>query len=320
MNPLSAALLHVKDQLPADRTRQHEQLTPYTYIRLGGQADLFTIAKSAGELVAALTLAHQTKVSWFVLGAGSNVLIGDQGYHGLVIKNEARKISVSGQTIKAESGVLLNQLVTTANSHGLAGLQLFMSVPGTVGGAVYNNSHFRPSHNEFIGIQVSRAKVWLGGRVLKVNQDWFRFAYDYSRLQDEPAVVLEVEFDLRVADPKTLNSQSVKSMKERHERQPIGLWSCGCMFQNPGSEAAAKLIDQAGLRGLSVKAAAVSDKHANFVINQGGATVAEVLELMAQVHRRVKEKFNVDLRPEVFLVGEFTHVPAELAPYVNINR
>lgn len=311
---------NVAAQLPADRTRKNEPLASHTYIRLGGQADLFTIATSPTELVNALTLADQNRLPWFVLGGGSNVLFGDQGFRGLIIKNQAQGIKINGNTIKAESGVLLNQLVTAANLHGLAGLQLFMSIPGTVGGAVFNNSHFRPSHNEFIGIQVSRARIWQAGRMLEVNQDWFRFAYDYSRLHDEPAVVLEVEFDLSTADPKILTEQSVESMRERNKRQPIGQLSCGCMFQNPSGDAAAKLIDRAGLRGLSVKAAAVSAKHANFVINQGGATVAQVLELMAQVHRRVKEKFNVDLRPEVFLVGEFSHVPAELAPYVNINR
>lgn len=139
-----------------------------------------------------------------------------------------------------------------------------------------------------------------------VNRDWFRFGYDYSRLHDETGVVLNVRFRLKKSDPEKLKARSLELLKQRNSRQPIGQLSCGCMFKNPDGMSAGQLIDDAGMKGKRVGGAVVSDKHANFIVNTGGAKAEEVLKLMDWVKRAVKTKSGIDLEPEIFRVGEFS--------------
>ena len=140
------------------RVLVNESLVPYTYFRIGGPADYFVTVKSSQELKEIIFLAESSNVPWFILGGGSNILVGDLGFRGLVIKNEAESMSVNGEILTAESGVKISKLAAFANGNGLAGLEVFMSVPGTLGGAIFNNSHFRPEKEEFIGNLVEEAK------------------------------------------------------------------------------------------------------------------------------------------------------------------
>ncbi|MDZ7586992.1 MAG: UDP-N-acetylmuramate dehydrogenase, partial [Patescibacteria group bacterium] len=302
----------------------NENLALYTYFKIGGPADYFVTVKSSQELKEIILLAEASKTPWFILGGGSNILVGDLGYRGLVIKNEADKIA-TGRTgryiprndgyamLTAESGVKMVKLAAFANENGLAGLEVFMSVPGTLGGAVFNNSHFRPEKNEFIGNLVESAEILEGRRKKEkgrreskiVDKKWFRFGYDYSRLHDEPGVVLKVKFRLKKADAEKLKAKSLELLKERNIRQPVGQSSCGCMFKNPDGLSAGQLIDDAEMKGKRVGGAMISDKHANFVINTGGAKATEVLKLMELIKEAVKTKSGIDLEPEIFMVGEF---------------
>lgn len=307
------------------RVKRKEILAPHTYFRIGGPADYFVTVKSSEELKEIILWAESVVLPWFILGGGSNILMGDLGYRGLVIKNEADKIATtrhggsrndSYEMLTAESGIKMSKLVGWANEKGLSGLEMFMSVPGTLGGAIYNNSHFRPDKNEFIGRLIESVEMLYKGlaspgkarpyKMITVDRDWFRFGYDYSRLQDEPGVVLRVKFKLKKGDPEKLRASSMKLLRGRNSRQPIGKLSCGCMFKNPDGMSAGQLIDRAGMKGEKIGGAMVSEKHANFIINTGGAKAAEVLELMALVKNKVKEQFKVELRPEIFLVGEFS--------------
>ncbi|HIH21694.1 MAG TPA: FAD-binding protein, partial [Candidatus Diapherotrites archaeon] len=208
----------------------------------------------------------------FFLGGGSNILVGDLGFRGLVIKNEAESMVISGGILTAESGVKMVKLAAFANENSLAGLEVFMSVPGSLGGAVYNNSHFRPEKGEFIGNLVESVELLYKGLALPskarpyktkwkrvtVDRDWFNFGYDYSRLHDEPGVVLKVKFSLKTADPEKLKKSSMELLKERNSRQPVGQSSCGCMFKNPDGLSAGQLIDDAEMKGKRVGGAMVS--------------------------------------------------------------
>lgn len=304
--------------LPKDRIKINEPLALHTYIKLGGPADFFTVAKNGDELAGAVLAAEKLGMPWFILGGGSNILVGDLGVRGLVIKNEARKITVNGEQLTAESGTLLSQLGLFAINHGLAGLEQFMSVPGTLGGAIFNNSHYRPEKNEFIGNLVEEAEIFggrrreglegTGGKEARriVKREWFRFGYDYSRLQDEPGVVLRVKFRLQKESPEALRERSLGLLKQRNQHQPIGSPSCGCMFKNPNGVSAGKLIDEAGLKGIKAGGISVSRTHANFMVNDGTGKATDVLELMNRVKTRVKEFYGIDLEPEIFMVGEFS--------------
>lgn len=304
----------------ADRIRKDEVLAPYTYFKIGGPADYFVTVRNSLDLEEIILAAENSKTPWIILGGGSNVLVGDLGFRGLVIKNEAAAMEVNNGLLVAESGVKMANLAAFANENGLSGLEVFMSVPGTLGGAVFNNSHFRPEKGEFIGnlveeVEILRKRAESRGQRAEegngmmerktVSREWFRFGYDYSRLQDEKAVVLNVKFRLGKELPEKLRERSLALLKERNANQPVGQSSCGCMFKNPAGQSAGKLIDLAGMKGKKIAAAVVSDKHANFIINTGGAKAKEVLELMNSVKTRVKNKTGIELEPEIFMVGEF---------------
>ena len=300
--------------------KKNEPLSKYSYIKLGGPADFFTVVKSADELAGTMIDAEEAGVPWFILGGGSNILVGDLGFRGLVIKNEADKIATplgklgarnDGYTIlTAESGVLMSKLAAFANQKGLAGLEMFMSVPGTLGGAIFNNSHYRPGRNEFIGNLVEEAEILdkshKSYKNYKVSRSWFKFGYDYSRLQEEKAVVLRVKFKLEKGDPEELRVKSLELLKQRNSYQPIGSLSCGCMWRNPKEAPAGKLIDEAGMKGAKAGGISVSQSHANFMVNDGTGKVGDVLELMARVKKGVKEHSGIVLKPEIFFVGEFS--------------
>lgn len=307
----SVALDKLETLLPKSKTSRGESLSRHTYFKLGGLADLLTTVSTIQELVHAIKSARALRVPFFILGSGSNILVGDQGIRGLVIKNEARRISHRETLVTAESGVLVTQLVSYANDHGLGGLEVFLSVPGTVGGAVYNNSHYRVGEGELIGNTVVSGEILLHGKTKMVDRNWFNFSYDSSSLQKTGAVLLSVTFQLENTDPAVLTQRSLETLQRRNERQPVGLACSGCTFKNVGGVSAGKLIDDAGLKGLRVGGAFVSPVHANFIINDGSATVQDVLELMRRVRRAVVERTGVELVPEIFLVGEFSALPQE---------
>lgn len=302
----STALHKLEKLLPKDQTKHAEPLSEHTYFKLGGPADLFTVVKNAQELGHAVRSAEDCIVPWFILGGGSNILVGDLGIRGLVIKNEAIKLAANGKRVTAESGAPIASLVSFAIEHGLSGLEPFMSLPGTVGGALYNNSHYRPEEQELIGNVVESAELYRQGHIETVNAEWFHFKYDYSKLQEGKALVLSVTFLLHPGEKEQMRERALEMVKRRNDRQPVGLACSGCVFQNVARTPASKLIDMAGLKGLHVGGAYVSDKHANFIINDGSATVADVLELIDVVKKKVKEKLGVELRAEIFKVGEFS--------------
>lgn len=285
-------------------------LSKHTYFKLGGPADVFTVASNTEELEHAVSVAHRLKIPFFVLGGGSNILVGDLGVRGLVVKNEARAVTRSGNTVLAESGALLNQVASFAIEHGLSGLEPFMSVPGTVGGAVFNNSHFSPQKGDLIGNVIREAVVLFDDGTRTVDHQWFRFRYDYSRLHDTPGVIVSVTFGLTPGNTEELRKNGRDALTRRNEHQPVGLPCSGCIFRNTPQSSAGKLIDEAGLKGFSVGGAVVSEKHANFIINSGRATVHDVLELMERIQNSVKKATGVTLTPEIFLVGEFQYPPA----------
>jgi UDP-N-acetylmuramate dehydrogenase len=315
--------------LGKDRVQLNELLSKHTYFKIGGPADLFFSAHNLDDLKNSVQASVNLNIPFFILGGGSNILVGDKGIRGLVIKNRADKItihkftgkikgkniSVAEAQVTAESGVITNLLVRRTIQEGLAGLEYFLGVPGTVGGAIYNNSHFQ---DQLIGNFTKDVLVLdkNGDERLYTNKE-MKFAYDYSILQETREVILSVTLILKGGNLNHLWKKAEQYAKTRSETQPLNLPSAGSMFKNPLKEkvdlereqptriSAGYLIDKAGLKGIKVGAAMVSDKHANFIINTGGATAEDVCELIDLIRKKVKDKFNVDLEMEVFKVGEF---------------
>jgi len=306
----------VLQALGPDRVRTGEALAPYTTFRIGGPADLFYEARSADELARALLAAREHGVPLFLLGLGANILIGDRGFRGLVIRNVARGVEFlsGGLRVRAESGaVVWPDLIETAIAHGLSGLEHYVGIPSTVGGALWQNLHFlspAPARERTMFIaEVTREAEILSveGERRTVGAEYFQFGYDTSILHHRPDVVLSATFELEPADPERLRRVVEENLAWRRERHPPldTEPSAGSIFKKIEGIGAGRLIDQCGLKGARIGGAMVTSRHANIFINTGGATAADVRALIAHVQEVVRERTGYSLEPEISFVGEF---------------
>ncbi len=313
----------------------NEPLASHTYFKIGGPADQFVEARSEDELVEAVRYAIAKKLPYYVLGGGSNILVTDKGFRGVVIKNKTNKIELKGfagsvtkgknlpagsrvdlkeAVIRAQSGVPANLLIRYALDQGLAGLEDMLGLPGSVGGAVYNNSHHL---NSLFGDHIVEVEVLdREGNRKKIPARDMQFSYDYSVLHKTKETVLSATFQLARGDKNALWEIANAAVRRRATTQPLGSASSGCMFKNieladamrigtPGTtRSVGYLIDKAGLKGLRVGGAYISDRHANFVVNDGTATAKDVLNLIRTVKRKIKTKYGVSLELEVVVIGE----------------
>lgn len=298
------------------RVKQNEPLEDHTYFKIGGPADLFFTAQSVVELKKAIQICKEMSIPFIVLGGGSNVLISDRGFRGVVIKNRSNGIKMSGYKgqfvhgerslsnvfLEADSGVPLNQLIRYSIDQGLAGLEIFLGTPGSVGGAIYNNSHF---DNQFIGDRLHSAKVLKKGEIVDVGREHFRFSYDYSTLQKSKEILLSATFLLHSGKKEELWRIGTESVNKRKETQPLDFPSSGCVFKNPKDIQAGYLIEKCNLKGMTVGGAKISEKHGNFIINTGGAKASDIFSLIKLVKEKVKENYGYLLETEVFLIGDF---------------
>lgn len=305
----------IRLSLGADRVRTGEILAPYTTFRIGGPADLFYEARSADELAAAILAAREHGVPFFLLGLGANILIGDRGYRGLVIRNLARRIDfLPVDQVRAESGALVYpSLIDAAIAQGLSGLEHYVGIPSTVGGALWQNLHFlspAPERERTMFI----AEVTLGAEVLTVegerrtvDVDYFQFGYDTSVLHHRPDVVLNATFQLEPGDPERMRRVVEENLQWRRERHPSldTEPSAGSIFKKIEGIGAGRLIDECGLKGTRIGGAMVTPRHANIFINTGGATAADVRALISQVQEIVATRMGYRLEPEISFVGEF---------------
>jgi UDP-N-acetylmuramate dehydrogenase len=308
---LAAAL---RERLGPDRVRAGAPLAPLTTLRVGGPADLLAEVRSAEEAVVVLRLAAQAGVPVCWLGGGSNVLVGDLGVRGLVVRWHGGRIeSPAPGRVRAEAGVTINGLVRHTIAHGLGGLAAWAGTPGTVGGAVRGNAHFqgRLLAESIVCVEVASPD---GGR-REVPAAEMEFAYDRSRLQRTGEVALWAEFRVAPAPPACLREEARRSLAFRKRTQPLALPSAGCVFQNPDPArvtlpegmppSAGALVEGAGLKGAACGGARVSTVHANFVVNEGGATAADVAALVERMRAAVAERFGFVLDEEIVRLGGF---------------
>lgn len=300
--------------LGEDRVRRGEILAPYTTFRIGGPADLFYEARSADELAASILAAREHGVPFFLLGLGANILLGDRGFRGLVIRNLARGVQlIPGEKIRAESGaVVYPDLIEAAISQGLSGLEHYAGIPSTVGGALWQNLHFlspAPARERtmFIAEVTREAEILTAeGDRRTVGVGYFEFGYDTSILHHRPDVVLAATFQLEPGDPGTLRRVVEENLAWRRERHPPLETepSAGSIFKKIEGIGAGRLIDECGLKGTRIGGAMITLRHANIFINTGGATAADVRALIAHVQEVVERRTGYRLEVEILLVGE----------------
>jgi UDP-N-acetylmuramate dehydrogenase len=302
------------EELGAERVRRDEILAPYTTFKIGGPADLFYEPTTADELANAIQAARDFGMPWFLLGAGANILVGDRGFRGLVIRNLARHMEVRGDQVWAESGAIVYpDLIELAVSHGLSGLEHYVGIPSTVGGALWQNLHFlapAPARERtmFIAEVTESAEILtVEGERRTVGVGYFEFDYDDSILHHRPDVVLAATFRLQPADPQSLRRIMEENLEWRRERHPPldTEPSAGSIFKKIEGIGAGRLIDECGLKGTRVGGALVTPRHANILINVGNATAADVRALIAHIQEVVEQRTGYRLEPEIGFIGEF---------------
>jgi UDP-N-acetylmuramate dehydrogenase len=300
------------ERFGADRVRAEELLAPYTTFKVGGPAEWFLETRSSGEIVDALRMARAGGVRVTLLGGGSNVLVGDRGVRGLVIRPRGGLIEqIDAGRVRADAATTINGLVRWTIQRGIAGLEAWAGTPGTVGGAIVGNAHFG---GRLIGELVESVRLaGVEGDTRDLSRDEMEFGYDRSRLQNTGEVLLSAVFRVSTGDPAALRDIARQSLAYRKKTQPLDTPSAGCIFQNPERAdvpvdipaSAGALVDRAGLKGTARGDARVSPTHGNFIVNEGQATAADIRSLIDLCRARVSERFGVALQEEIVYLGDF---------------
>lgn len=329
----------LRTALPDLDWQSQAPLAPFTYMKVGGPAEVLLVVKRREDLVRAVRTAWHHNVPVTIVGGASNVVVSDAGLPGLVVINqadEARPVEFSDvvpeiaddavveylrslgecRWFLADSGIKTALLVRATIDAGCAGLEPFLGVPGTLGGAVFNNSHYT---KELIGTYVAAVEVLTPeGEVRWLTQPACEFAYDVSRFHRSGELIVRVLFALTPGESGASLQRVAQAQQQRASTQPLGTANSGCMFKNAAvpedqqalydgqtTLSAGWLIDKAGLKGVRVGGAVVSEKHANFLVNTGNATAQDVWDLSELVRERVRQRFGIELEREVFFLGAF---------------
>lgn len=284
--------------------RANEPMRRHTTFQIGGPADIFITCDTLADLSEAVRACDAEGVAWIVAGKGSNLLVADTGFRGavIVLGKEFKQHSAEGDSIKAGAACILAYVVRDAFSKGLGGLEFAVGIPGTVGGALAMNAGSR--------------EVWMGSVVESVTL--YRSDVGLQRLRGSDiawvyrdsglspaAVIVESVLRLNEADKAQIREDMERSLRARKQTQPLSSPSAGSVFRNPERESAGRLIEAAGLKGTRLGNARISDVHANFIVNEGGASAEDVLRLMQKIQMTVKDTYGIELEPEVRLLGSF---------------
>ena len=287
-------------------------LAPYTTFKVGGPADWLFHARSAEDVRAVVSAARTDGIPVTVLGGGSNVLVADGGVRGLVVRIHGGDVrAVSETTVRADGGLTINGLVRWTINRGIAGLEAWAGTPGTVGGAVHGNAHFK---GRLIGELIDSVEVVdLAGAATRIAAADMAFGYDRSRLQHTGEILLTADFRVGHGEPSALRAVARESLAFRKRTQPLESASAGCIFQNPDAAvdrvpdgippSAGALVDRAGLKGSAEGGARVSPTHGNFIVNDGSATAADIKRLIERCREEVRARFGVALRDEIVYLG-----------------
>lgn len=294
-----------------DRVRTGVPLAPFTTFKVGGPADLYLEPRSGDEIVRAVRMAATCGVPVTLLGGGSNVLIADGGVRGLVLRPRGGTIGRVGEDrVRADAAVTINGLVRWLIGRGLAGLEAWAGTPGTVGGGIYGNAHWagRLLSEHVVSVRLVSPQ----GDARDVPVEAMEFGYDRSRLQHTGEVLLSALFAVRPGEPAMLREHARRSLAYRKQTQPLASPSAGCIFRNPAADvplpggvprSAGALVDRAGLKGAREGGAIVSPTHANFIVNAGDASAAEIRRLIDRCRVAVRDRFGIALDEEIVSIG-----------------
>jgi len=269
-------------------------LAKYTTFRIGGLAKYFLEAKNREEIIKAVKFAKSKKLPYFILGSGSNILVSDKGFNGVVIKITASRIIINNKIIKADAGVKLSSLLSFCLKNNLSGLEWLAGIPGTAGGAIYGNAG---------AFGHSMAELVQEVKILNNKLHDLKFSYRDSVFKKNKQIILSIKLKLKKASQKAIKEKIKKYLHQKKNTQPLSYASAGCIFKNPNKKPAGYLIDQCGLKGKKIGQAQISQKHANFIVNLGKAKAIDVKKLINLAKKEVKAQFNIDIKEEIQYLG-----------------
>lgn len=282
---------------------ENEPMAAHTSFEVGGPAELMTFPRTADEVVQVVSLAREAGVPWRMLGKGSNVIVSDEGVRGIVVvlADNFAEIRVGGRRIVAQAGATNADVATAALAAGLSGYEFASGIPGSIGGAAIMNAG--AYDGEFRDVCVSVTCLAPDGGLVEVSREEADWGYRHSRMMDEGHIVLSATLELEPGDPAEIQALMDDLKARREAKQPLEFPSAGSTFKRPTGYFAGKLVQDSGMRGHRVGGAMVSEKHCGFVVNAGGATAADVLQVIRDVQAAVRGKFGVELEPEPRLWG-----------------
>lgn len=296
---------HIMTIVPKERLLFHEPMSRHTTFQVGGEAECIVVVDTQEELAQIISYLGKLEQDYFILGNGSNLLVGDKGYRGVIVKlgPGLSAFRVEGNHIAVGAGASLSKTAFAARESGLSGLEFAAGIPGSIGGAVVMNAGAYGGEMKQI-VQMVRV-MDKEGEILTLDNDTMEFGYRTSIIRDRPFIVLGVVLRLTPGNKDEIGAKMKELMKQRKSKQPLEYPSAGSTFKRPDGYYAGKLIMDAGLRGYRIGGAQVSEKHCGFVVNLGDATAADIREVIEEVRERVLDRFHVRLEPEVIFLGDF---------------
>ena len=293
----------LEERLAPDSVCTDELMSRHTTFRIGGPASVFVTPKSEKDLVTAIEICRSQDAPYFILGNGSNLLVSDQGYDGVVVHigSDLRDISVEGTEITAKTGAMLSQVAHAALAHGLTGMEFAAGIPGSLGGACIMNAgaYGGEMSQILVGVRALDDK----GQIVELAADQLELGYRHSIMMEKQYVVLGARIHLEKGDPEKIQAQMDDLKEKRIAKQPLEYPSAGSTFKRPEGAFAGKLIMDAGLRGFRIGDAMVSEKHCGFVVNAGKATAEDVCGVISHVQQVFMEKYGKELEPEIRFLG-----------------
>lgn len=296
-------LIEKLKQLGADRLLENEPMSRHTSFRVGGCADLMFFPAAEDETVLAIEYAQAAQVPCIVIGNGSNLIVRDGGIRGLVVVlgEHFADVKVEGNLLRAQAGASLAHIASAAQEHGLSGLEFASGIPGTLGGGCAMNAG---AYGGQLSDVLVSARVYIGGEIRTLSVQDMQMGYRTTYPLREGGIVLSAEFALKADDPALIRERMRDLNQRRRDKQPLNLPSAGSTFKRPEGNFAGTLIEQCGLKGCTVGGAQVSEKHAGFIVNIGGATADDILKLIAHVQETVLQQTGYRLETEVRILGE----------------
>ncbi|MDD6010600.1 MAG: UDP-N-acetylmuramate dehydrogenase [Lachnospiraceae bacterium] len=305
MNRDTASLFDkIKLYIPEDRLFRDEPMHRHTTFRVGGRASLYVRVASSDELIQVINTAKNTSTDFFLIGNGSNLLVSDEGFDGIIIElgESMSEINVCGNKLTCESGALLGRISSVAAKNALEGLEFASGIPGTLGGGLAMNAG--AYGGELATVVETVCVLDPSDMCIKTYEaSELNFGYRQSRIKSEGLIVIYATLNLKAGDEETIRERIAEYSQRRRDKQPLEYASAGSTFKRPEGQYAGALIEAAGLKGLTVGGAEVSRKHAGFVINKGGATARDIYELIGIVRKRVLNNSGILLEPEVIMLG-----------------